>query len=188
MTMELWRSDYPLWYNSFDWIVLPWLPICQGKDSGLSPRYAPPWCMAMRGSDHAPPPSWTECLTALSNKLHSRQLAEISWKGELIIKSACNGLKNAVTLFSFYLARHITSQILASCVDHTTLKRAEPMCNHHQWGAISAVIDNWCCMILGEWFMFPLKITILLIIRQQCFPEKPRLKYKICEYVKLSIL
>ena len=83
MTMELWRFDYPLWYNYFEWIVLPWLPICQGKDSGLSPRYAPPWCMTMRGSDHAPPPSWTECLTALSNKLHSRQLAEISWKGEL---------------------------------------------------------------------------------------------------------
>ena len=67
----------------FECIVLPWLPICQGKDSGLSPRYAPRWCMTMRGTDHAPPPSWAECLTALSNKLHSRQLAEISWKGEL---------------------------------------------------------------------------------------------------------
>ena len=71
-----------VWLPSFEWIALPWLPICQGKDSGLSPRYVPPWCMTMQGSDHAPPPSWTECLTALSNKLHSRQLAEISWKGE----------------------------------------------------------------------------------------------------------
>ena len=28
------------------------------------------------------PPFGTECLTAVSNKLHSRNLAEISWKGE----------------------------------------------------------------------------------------------------------
>ena len=37
MTMELWRSDYPLWYNSFELIVLPRLPICQGKDSSHQP-------------------------------------------------------------------------------------------------------------------------------------------------------
>ena len=48
----------------------------------LSPRSAPPWCLTTRGSDHGTPPFWTECLTALSNKLHSRQQVEISWKGE----------------------------------------------------------------------------------------------------------
>ena len=61
--LELWRCDYPLWHNFFEWIVLPWLPIYQGNDSGLSPRSVPPWCLTTRGSVHATLPFWTECLT-----------------------------------------------------------------------------------------------------------------------------
>ena len=38
--------------------------------------------LTMQGSDYATPPFWTECWTAVSNKLHSGHLAEISWKAE----------------------------------------------------------------------------------------------------------
>ena len=45
--------------------------------------WAEPQISATLMRDDATPPFWTECLTALGNKMHSRQLAEISWKGEL---------------------------------------------------------------------------------------------------------
>ena len=45
--------------------------------------WAEPQISATLMRDHATPPFWTECLTALGNKMHLRQLAEISWKGEL---------------------------------------------------------------------------------------------------------
>ena len=44
--------------------------------------------LTMRGSDHATPSFWKECLTAVNNKLYSRHLAEISWKGEY--QDACD--------------------------------------------------------------------------------------------------
>ena len=104
----------------FEWIVLPWLPICQGKDSGLSPRYAPPWCMTMRGSDHAPPPSWAECLTALSNKLHSRQLAEISWKGELTLRRKIFKMKHKKVRAPINLTCHCRRQLYSTSVYNDT--------------------------------------------------------------------
>ena len=44
-TMELWRSDYPLWQNSFEWIILLWLPIWQKKIFGSAPdqRHSDAW-------------------------------------------------------------------------------------------------------------------------------------------------
>ena len=44
---------------------------------------AEPQIRATLMHDHATPPIWTECLTVHSNKIHSRQLTEILWKGEL---------------------------------------------------------------------------------------------------------
>ena len=46
--------------------------------------WAEPQISATLMQDHTTPPLWTECLTALGKKMHLRQLAEISWKGELI--------------------------------------------------------------------------------------------------------
>ena len=43
---------------------------------------AEPQISATSMPDHATPPFWTERLTVLSYKMYSRQLAEISWKGE----------------------------------------------------------------------------------------------------------
>ena len=67
--------------------------------------------LTMQGSDHATRPFWTECLTAVSNKLHSRQLAEISWKGEWrVTRLGClvplrkGGLWQPSQLASFSLA------------------------------------------------------------------------------------
>ena len=55
--------------------------------------------LTMPGSDHATPPFWTECLTAVSNKLHSRNLAEISWKGEFYVNRSMGAAQNQVKKF-----------------------------------------------------------------------------------------
>ena len=96
-TMELWRSDYPLWYKSFKRIVIPWLTIWQEKDLRLSPQIS-----AILMPDHVTLPFRTECLTALGNKMHSRHLAEISWKGELRVAHApvLPGIFSAVPLLA----------------------------------------------------------------------------------------
>ena len=58
--------------------------------------WAEPQISATLMRDHTTPPFWTECLTALGNKIHLRQIAEISWKGEL-----CTALMTVAALRRF---------------------------------------------------------------------------------------
>ena len=43
----------------------------------------------------------------------------------------CYELTPTVTIFSYNLAQHITTRILASCVGDINIKNTGPMCNHH---------------------------------------------------------
>ena len=60
---------------------------------------AEPQISATLMRDHAMMPFWTECLTEHVNKLHSRQLVEISWKGELCPVTKRNPTDQEVQLF-----------------------------------------------------------------------------------------
>ena len=71
-----------VWLPSVIWLL--WMDSTTMITDIARKRFsAEPQISATLMRDHATPPFWTECLTALGNKMHLRQLAEISWKGEL---------------------------------------------------------------------------------------------------------